>query len=312
MNRFIRLFLIFTTILSVNAVAAEKILISNAQGPQQSMTPQFLRIIERANANQNLYQFVVEFKQGGYESIAVKHMLEDPRNRLATITNSVVEGIDRGFVQEQDITPVFSFGDSCWTVITSIGKDGQGLASIANDPRVREITGGGPAPGGAAHLTALEVATKYKLPVRYILYKSNIEALVNMVGDENSVNFVVERAQNYTQFREKSSRVNALAVSCPTRHPRIPNVKTLAEQGIDAPYIWNFLVASSKMPVDKRRAIEDIITRATRDIGAETLFELSDIQSPIFRGVTTEDHYNQSLTKLKKARKKWETQIKSN
>lgn len=294
------------------AYSQEKIVIANAQGPQQSMTPQFMRIVEEANAMQNRYQFVTEFKPGGFESIAIKHMLEDPQRRLGTITNAVMEGMDRGFVNERDIVPVFSFGDSCWTIITRGGTQGQGLSSLAKDSNVKDLTGGGPAPGGAAHLTALEIGQKYNLPVRYIVYKSNAEALVNMVGDEKSVNIVLERARNYMQFRDRSPGINALAVSCPNRHALLPTVPTLAEQGIDAPYIWNFLVASAEMSAGRRKEIEDIFTQATRRVGREVTQELSDMQSPIFSGVKTADHYRASLDRLKRARSKWAAAIRAN
>lgn len=294
------------------AYSQEKIVIANAQGPQQSMTPQFMRIVEQANAMQARYQFVTDFKPGGFESIAIRHMLEDPQRRLGTITNAVMEGMDRGFVNERDIVPVFSFGDSCWTIITRGGTQGQGLVSLSRDNSVKDLTGGGPAPGGAAHLTALEIGQKYNLPVRYVVYKSNAEALVNMVGDEKSVNIVLERARNYMQFRDRSPGINALAVSCPNRHALLPTVPTLAEQGIDAPYIWNFLVASAEMSADRRKDIEDIFTQATRQVGREVTQELSDMQSPIFSGVKTADHYRASLDRLKRARSKWAAAIRAN
>jgi tripartite-type tricarboxylate transporter receptor subunit TctC len=294
------------------AYSQEKIVIANAQGPQQSMTPQFMRIVEQANAMQARYQFVTDFKPGGFESIAIRHMLEDPQRRLGTITNAVMEGMDRGFVNERDIVPVFSFGDSCWTIITRGGTQGQGLVSLSKDNSVKDLTGGGPAPGGAAHLTALEIGQKYNLPVRYVVYKSNAEALVNMVGDEKSVNIVLERARNYMQFRDRSPGINALAVSCPHRHALLPTVPTLAEQGIDAPYIWNFLVASAEMSTGRRKEIEDIFTQATRQVGREVTQELSDMQSPIFSGVKSADHYRVSLDRLKRARSKWAAAIRAN
>jgi tripartite-type tricarboxylate transporter receptor subunit TctC len=299
-------------LVATSAFATEKIVIANAQGPQQSMTPQFLRIVEEANAMQTRYQFVTDFKPGGFESIAIRHMLEDPQRRLGTITNSVMEAMNRGFVNERDIVPVFSFGDSCWTIITRGGTQGQGLSSLAKDNSVKDLTGGGPAPGGAAHLTALEIGQRYNLPVRYIVYKSNAEALVNMVGDEKSVNIVLERARNYMQFRDRSPGINALAVSCPQRHALLPTVPTLAEQGIDAPYIWNFLVASAEMSTDRRKDIEDIFTQATRRVGRETTQELSDMQSPVFSGVKSSDHYRASIDRLKRARAKWSSAIKAN
>lgn len=299
---------------AVSAIAAhaspEKITIMNAQGPQQGMTAQYMRIVDEANAIQNEFQFLTDFRQGGFESIAVKAMLQEPKNRLATITNSVVEGMSRGLVDESSIAPVFSFGDSCWAVISTLGEHNRGIASIGKN--TKEITGGGPAPGGAAHITALEIGAKQGIPTRYIVYKSNIEALVNMVGDEKSVNIVLERAQNYVQLKDKNPNVKALAVSCPHRISLIPAVPTLQEQGIKAPYIWNFLIASKDMPVERRQKIERIFIQATKNVGREKIVQLSDVISPIWLGTSSVDHYNQSIAQLKQARQQWENQINAN
>ncbi len=303
--------LLVSITLAVSAICAhaspEKITIMNAQGPQQGMTPQYMRIVEEANAIQSEFQFVTEFRQGAFESIAVKAMLQEPKNRLATITNSVVEGMSRGLVDEAAVAPVFSFGDSCWAVISTLGEHGQGISSISKG--AKEITGGGPAPGGAAHITALEIGAKQNIPARYIVYKSNLEALVNMIGDEKSVNIVLERAHNYLQLKDKNPNVKALAVSCPHRIAILPGVATLQEQGVKAPYIWNFLIASKDMPVERRQKIERIFIQATKNVGREKIVQLSDVVSPIWLGTSSADHYNQSIAQLKQARQRWESQI---
>ena len=59
----------FVAAASIAAHAQEKITIANAQGPTQSMTAQFMRVVEEANKLQNKYQFVFEFKPGGHVDI---------------------------------------------------------------------------------------------------------------------------------------------------------------------------------------------------------------------------------------------------
>jgi tripartite-type tricarboxylate transporter receptor subunit TctC len=292
--------------------AQEKIVIANAQGPTQSMTAQFMRVVEEANRTQNKYNFVFEFKPGGFESIAVRSMSQHPNNTLATITNSVFEAIDRKLIKESDMVPVFSFGDSCWTVVSTLSTDTAGINGIKLQG-ADEITGGGPAPGGAAHITALIAGDKAGVPVRYILFRSNLDALTTMVADRGTtVNFVLERANNYAQLKERLPAMNALAMSCPIRHSLLPNVKTLKEQNVDAPYIWNFLIADPRMEVTRRSEIEQIFIAATRSVGKEEIFRLSDMVSPIFSGVKTVDHYRTSVDHLKRARAKWAAEIKSN
>jgi tripartite-type tricarboxylate transporter receptor subunit TctC len=238
-------------------------------------------------------------------------MSQDPQRTLSTITNSVFEAIDRDLIKESDMVPVFSFGDSCWTVVSTLGNATDGIKGIRQHG-AKEITGGGPAPGGAAHITALIAGDKNNVPVRYILFKSNLEALTLMVGDRGTtVNFVLERAVNYSQLKERLPSLNALAVSCPTRHPLLPTVSTLKEQKIDAPYIWNFLVADPRMSVERRAEIEQIFIAATRSVGQERIFELSDMVSPIFTGGTSQQHYQKSFSTLRDFRTRYRDKIKT-
>ena len=51
------------------AQAQETIVVVNAQGPTQSMTPQIFAVLDEANKIQNKYKFVIEFKPGGFLKI---------------------------------------------------------------------------------------------------------------------------------------------------------------------------------------------------------------------------------------------------
>jgi hypothetical protein len=287
----------------------ETILVVNAQGPSQSMTPQIMRIVEDANRIQNKYKFILEFKPGGFESIGLKSMLEDPTRRIATITNATIESFDRGFVNPDDIVPVFSHGDACWAVITNFGDPNKGLAGIKTSG-VKELVAGGPALGGATHLLALQLGKKYNIPVRYIVYRSNFDALVNMTADNNSINFIVERFVNYEQFVAKNPRLTVLGMACPVRNPDHPEIKTVLEQGIDSPYIFQFTVASKQMPEQKRKDIEEIFAQVTKNIGKNDMFKISDYMSPVFYNQNSRLHYEQSITRLRALRHIYAKEIK--
>lgn len=310
-KNFFRNFVFLISMFGISLVhAQESILIVNAQGPTQSMTPQVFRLIEEANRIQNRYKFVSEFKPGGFESIGIKSMLASPNNQLVTVTNSMMESVDRGFINLEDVTPVFSFGDACWAVITNFGNSDRGLDSIIASG-VKEITVGGPAIGGAAHLVALQIGRRYNIPVRYIVYRSNYDALINMAADDKSVNMVMDRLISYEQISGKNPKLQALAVNCPERVPAFANIKTLKEQKIDAPYIWHFVLASNQMPMDKRKDIESIFNKAAMNIGKSQLFATSDFVSPLFLGVTSQQHYDTSVTQLKNFRLRYAKEIKN-
>lgn len=286
--------------------ASETIVIMNPQGPTHSGTPQLKTLIEESNKIQDRYNFVTEFKPGGFESIALRELSITPQTRLSTITNASIEAIDRGLVNEDDFVPVFSQGDSCWAVIGIVNTN-NGLDSFKS---LKELVAGGPAIGGATHLAALEIGRRYNIPVRYIVYKSNFDAFVDMVGG-HGVNFIFERVHNYNGFKDKNRNLQMLAMSCPYRHPDASTVKTLIEYNINSPFIWQQIVASKNMSPSQINEIRLIFTQATKNIGLVKIQQLSDQTPPMFNNVDSVTHYYQSFTKLKSYRAKYKNDIDS-
>jgi hypothetical protein len=283
------------------AQAQETIVISNPLGPTHSGTAQIVAVIEQANRMQKRYHFVQEFRVGAFESISLRYISNHPDRYLAMITNTTAEAVDRGFVRLENYVPVFSQGDSCWMVIALTGS-GTDLSAIRN---LKEIVVGTPALGGATHLAALEIGRKYGVPVRMVVFNSNFDALVNLAAN-NGVNFVIERVKNFQQYQSKNPNMQVLAAQCPTRHPDMPNVKTLGEYGIVTPLIWQQLVASRDMDPQRRRELADILGQATVALGRNKIFEISDQIPPVFAGKTTEQHYIDSWNRLRYQRAKWQ------
>ena len=307
MQRFIGLIFVALFFVHGQSFAKETIIISNPLSPTHSGTAHIVAMMDQANRMQNKYNFVQEFRVGAFESISLKHILSAPNRYLAMITNTTAEAVDRGFVRLENYVPVFSQGDSCWVVIALTGSS-TGLPAIRN---LREIVVGTPALGGATHLAALEIGQRYGVPVKLVLFNSNFDALVNMAAN-NGVTFVIERVSNFNQYRSKNPNMQVLAAQCPVRHPAMPDVKTLAEYGIDTPLIWQQLVASRDMDSQRRQEIAAIITQAELALGRDRIFEISDQIPPLFSGKSTEQHYRESWNKLLVKRSKWEKVFRNN
>jgi len=299
---------IFLALLISTVHAQEVITVVNAQGPSQGMTPQIFKVLDEANKIQNKYKFIQEFKQGAFESIGVRYMLESPANRIVTITNSVVEAEYRGLVDLNLLTPIFSHGSACWVLIANFGNSDVGLASLKTNPP-KELSIGGPAIGGAAHLMALEIGKQYNIPVRYILFRGGADALIHMAGDHEGVNLTTDRIAGYQGLQQKNPKLQALGISCPERHKAVPTVKTLTEQKINAPYIFQFTMASNNMPEITRNEIEQILKQATLNIGKEKMMEYSDFISPVFYNQSSKQHYYDSISILKSSREKYKKEI---
>lgn len=293
---------------STTTFATELITIISPYSASHSGTPAMFRIINEANSQQKDYNFILEFKPGGEQIIAVNSLKEQPNNRLAIIAPKFVEHVQAGRLNRADYVPVHALGDACWAVITNVGNSRQGLTSLRG---VKELTVGGVGVGNATHLTALELSDRYNFQVRYIPFKSNFDALVLLVSDQ-SINMVLERVSSYLQYREKNPRVTVLGMSCPTRHPDLPNVATLAEQKIQTPYVFNITVAHVNMPESKRRQLGHILNSATLAVGSQEIFRLSDMTPPIFSNQSVDEYYQKRFEFMQILLQKYQSELKNN
>jgi hypothetical protein len=276
--------------------AADIIKIYSPYSPAHSGTPAVLKIINQANASQKNYTFILEFKPGGQQVIAVNSI--EPSSGLAIIAPAFVDHVTTGVLDKNNYVPVHALGDACWAV-------------IVNKPLTEslEFVVGGVGHGNAAHLTALALGEKYGFKVRYIVFKSNADALVNMAGN-NGVEMVVEKYEVYDALRTKNNQLKMVAASCPNRLPQEPGIKTLSELGIDAPYIFNIIVAHRDMPPNKRKDISKILDNAAKEVGADEIYRLSALRPPMFAGVDNMEFYQNSIATVKSLQNKYKTEIK--
>jgi len=288
-------FIILATLISLPAFATENIKIFSPYSPGHSATPAMLKIVDEANSSQNIYKFSLEFRPGGNQMIAVRAL--DNSNSLAIIAPAFVENVASGQLNEKDYVPVYSLGDACWAVVTNKPLKGQ-----------REFVVGGVGYGNAAHLTALALGEKYKFDVRYIVFKSNNDALVNMVGD-NGVEFVIDRFEGYENLKSKNSKMTMIAASCPNRLPQAPSVPTLKEIGIDAPYIFNIIIAHKDMPRGRQVAISRILESATEKLGEKEIYKLSAVRPSQFDKVSADQFYDKSIKTVRTLQNKYKSQI---
>jgi tripartite-type tricarboxylate transporter receptor subunit TctC len=281
---------VFLTLTST-AWASETISILSPYSANHSGTPAMYKIINVANKSQSRYNFILEFKPGGEQIIAVRALDENTNNRLAIIAPKFVEHTESGKLKFDDYVPVHALGDACWAVIANVGNERQGVASLRGQ---KEIVVGGVGFGNAAHLTSLQLAEKFGFKVRYVPFKANYDALVLMAGD-NSINMVVDRVTSYRQFRDRNSNIKLLGMSCLSRHPDEPKIKTLAEQGITAPFVFNITVAHKNMDASRRAELGKILQDVTRSIGRTEIQQLSDMTPPVFDNVDINLYYNNSV-----------------
>jgi tripartite-type tricarboxylate transporter receptor subunit TctC len=301
-----RTLLLFLVLINPAFASSELIKIQTPYTASHSGTPAMLRIIDTANQMQKKYTFLLEFKPGGNQVIAVKQMDQDPSRNLAIIAASFVENVELGQLKAEDYAPVWSLGDACWTVMSTLSN---GQSEIRGLQNAQEIVVGTVGFGNASHLTALQIGKKYNVPVKLVPFKSNFDAVVNMAGN-NGVTFALDTPQAYETFRSKNTQLRMLAVSCNQRLPEYPRVKTLREQGIVAPSVINIVIANVAMPADKRKQLGQILEQATNQIGENEIRKLSGFIPSQFEKISAQEHFTKSVELISRLRGQFEKEIK--
>lgn len=287
--------------------AKETITVEFSVGPGSPNAPHYLRVIEAANRIQNKYEFVLEFKPGANGMLSVLTMDQSPQNRLATTSNQFTDYVGSGRLNESDYVPVAAQGDACWAIITNIGDSQRGIESLRGQT---EITAAGVGFGAASHVNAILIGEKIGFKVRYVVYKSNIEALTQMAGGQ-PINMVLERIANYKTFKERNPKLQILATTCTQRSPSAPEVKTLREQGVDGSLVFLVTLANVKMPEDRRKELAAILLEAQKQVGAKYLMETADAIAPQFFNppLPVEDYFYSRLLKQKVLIHRYQRQI---
>jgi tripartite-type tricarboxylate transporter receptor subunit TctC len=122
-----------------------------------------------------------------------------------------------------------------------------------------------------------------------------------MVGG-HGVTFNLERVSVIEQFRDKNPNLKILAMSCPVRHPDAPGIKTLKEQGITAPYVFNTIVAHQRMPRERAKELGAILDQATLIVGVDELRRLSDFRPGVFDKISAEEFTRSRISMVKQLR----------
>ena len=307
MKNFFKILLVTMLLSSATVHAVEKITIFFPYAASASSTPAMLAIIDEANKMQSSFKFMLEFKPGGNQSISIKAMDQDPKDSLALIAPAYVENYRSKLIDKNNYVPIWALGDACWAVFTNVGDMSTGIDSLAS---IKELIVGGVGFGNASHLTGIMLGEKYKFNLRYVIFKSNTDALINMVGN-NGVNMAIDKIEGYAAFKSKNDSLQVLAVSCPSRVSVMPEVKTLKEQGINVPSVFNIIVANKSMNNDKRAKIRSVLISAAERIGVDSFMKLSGTIPPQFVSTSQDEYYTKSLAIFEELAVRYEKAIEN-
>ena len=291
--------------LSANLYAKETITVATYNSASGTLIPYYNKILDEANKIQNKYQFLLLPKPGAQGLIALQFIDQSPLNRLAVTTSSFVDLSTSNQLNQKDYTPVSSQGDACWVLISNFGDANKGIGSLKGKT---SLFLGTVAHGSSAHYTALDIGSRLGIDITPVIFKSNFEALTLMASD-GSINLVIESPQNYLNFKQQNPKLQALGVTCSVRNPKLPNVKTLKEQGYNTPKIWQIIVANNKMPAEKQKELGNIIDQAMIRIGQKQIYNLIDFSVPVFQKISASQHFEDSIGQNLYFRHKYENKL---
>jgi len=284
--------------------AKEVITLVNYNSPSASAYSYYMRIVDQANLLQDQYQFVMISKPGAQGLVALQHVNQSPENRIAAAAAPIFTMIESNQIKKSAFVPISSQGEGCWVLISPLGDKNIGVASLKGQKRLVVGTIG---IGSGAHLTSLILGERLGFEVQPVIFRSNFDALVLMAGDE-TVNLVIETPQNYLNLRSVNPRLQALGISCSVRNPKLPEVKTLKEQGYSVPTIYYFTMASNQMSTSKQKQLGTILDQAMTTIGRDKIFEMIDLSVPLISG---EQHYYQTYDMFTSLIQKYKSKIEN-
>jgi tripartite-type tricarboxylate transporter receptor subunit TctC len=142
-----------------------------------------------------------------------------------------------------------------------------------------KYTFGSVGPGTATHLTGEIAAMRAGIKLHHVPYKGSAESLTDLVAGRIDLIFDPVALQQV-----KAGAVKALATTGAVRHPELPDVPTLKEQGIEMPDSgWFGLFAPKGTPAEAIARLAAELERATAAPGArEALVRFG--QHPMYLG----------------------------
>jgi tripartite-type tricarboxylate transporter receptor subunit TctC len=259
----------------------------------------YASIVEQANQNQKKYVIINVFKPGGNGIVATNYVEENPTVRVTSTTGAVADGFVTGRIDADKYRAVQGVGDVCWaagSVVNLVEQKGQSIMASASSQ------------GSLAHYMSLGLADRYKFDLNMVYFKSNTEGFLNMAAD-NGVQLAADRVKTIEDFAIKNPKIQLLGIHCPVRHPKYPNMKTFSELGITLPPASVTVVSHVDMDPQRSREIGQIFADAIRAVGNDRLWNIGDLRSPIFAGISPEVYHANHMNALKAAQAKFAREL---
>ena len=215
-------------------------------------------------------QIVIDNKGGAGGSIGADTVAKAPPDGYTLLMGTVGTNAINGslykklsYDQVKDFTPIALVASAPVTVVVNAADPIKTLAEYIRQAKAKPeaITVGTAGNGTPGHLTSALFETAAQVRLKHIPYKGSAPGVTDLIGGQ--VQSMFDPVQSVIAHIN-SGRLRALAVTSKTRSPVLPNVPTVAEQGLPQfeSTAWWAVFAPANMPIamqaQLRAAVEKV------------------------------------------------------
>jgi tripartite-type tricarboxylate transporter receptor subunit TctC len=262
-----------------------RILVASAAGGSLDITT---RIVAKAMSETLGQQFVVENLAGAGGLIAfrtVKAATADGYTLLAAVNTVVIQNAvakDPGYDVVKDFVGVGPMTRSPYAVVTSATQADKGVADMLVRAKANpgKLTYGSAGIGSTTHTAAALFARDAGVNLTHVPYKGNSAAWPDLIAGR--VDLLFEGVGNSVGMI-KDGRLKALGITSARRLEVLPDMPTIAEQGVPnySFYFWIGLLAPSATPKAVVQTLSTALRSALANPGLQKRFrdEGSEVMS---------------------------------
>ncbi len=216
--------------------------------------------------------FVIEYKPGASNRIGYQYAARSAPDGYSlllvnpTFTFSPFLGGNAGYDPVRDFTPVSQVAKAPYVLVVNPGLPFKSLREYLDFARANpgKLNVGTVGDGSFYHLAFAWLHGEAKVQVSYIPYKGGAPALVDVLGGQLNATLGSPLS---TLGHIKSGKVRAIAVTTAERSSILPDVATVAEQGVPGYDLstWLGFVAPARTPAAIVNKLNTELARAARD-----------------------------------------------
>ena len=239
--------------------------------PAGGSVDQVARILAQQLTEQTGQSFIVDNRGGASGSIGTAALAKsDPDGYTLGVvfdTHAVNPSLIPGmpFDTLRDLTPLMLVGTGAMALVTNVNQPYKSFRDVVAAAKVKpgSVSYGTIGAGSLGHLTMTQLGNQLGVEFNHIPYRGGGPLMNDAIGNQvplaiGSVFLVYPHIE--------SGRLRAIAVTSAARDPKLPNVETIASQGVPGfeAYTWWGVFGPAKMPAALSKRIYEELAKAVK------------------------------------------------